>query len=225
MSRIPCQAFRLASAIAPPQRRIQVSLRTMTPSIPENPIALAELKEDLRVMRCTGLLERPWALKREELVRELLLPKRPNIFDSTNRDQPQLWTAELWTETYGFPSGGAGLANRMDGYIEGRFIHQVGPKDGNAVEDCRNDRQRRMLEFLVLIVHPDKPTRVTITIGNTMFGALDGGREVDWGVVFQDLAQRLAKGVAKPKPTSICPFLFHLYNGQGLLTSDEELDY
>ena len=66
---------------------------------------------------------------------------------------------------------------------------------------------------------------MTITIGNTLFGALDGGREVNWGVVFRDLAQRLAKGVGKSKPTPICPFLFHLYNGQGLLTSDEELDY
>ena len=114
----------------------------------------------------------------------------------------------------------------MDGYIEGRFIHQVDPKDGHVVGDCRNDRQCRMLElFLVPIVHPDKPTRVTITIGNTLFGALDGGREVDWGVVFQDLAQQLEKGVGKPKPTPICLFLFHLYDGQGLLISNEELDY
>ena len=91
--------------------------------------------------------------------------------------------------------------------------------------DCRNDRQQRLLEFLVPIVHPDKPTRVTITIGNTIFGTLDGGREVDWGVVFRDMARRLAKGVGKPKPTPICPFLFHLYEGQCLLTADEELDY
>ena len=211
--------------MAPPQRRVQVSLRMVTPSILENPIALAELKEDLRPMRCVGLLERPWALKREELVRELIQPERPNIFDRTIRDRPQLWTAELWRETYDFPSGGARLANRMDGYIEGRFIHQVDPKDGYAIGDCRNDSQRRFLEFIVPIVHPDKPTRVTITIGNTIFGVLDRGREVDWGVVFRDLARRLAKGVGKPKPTPICPFLFHLYDGQGLLTGNEELDY
>ena len=104
-------------------------------------------------------------------------------------------------------------------------MHQVDPKDGYSVEDCRNGRQHRVLEFLVPIVHLDKLTRVTITIGNTIFGALDGGRKVDWGVVFRDLAQRLAKGVGKPKPTSICPFLFHLYEGQGLLMEDEELDY
>ena len=39
------------------------------------------------------------------------------------------------------------------------------------------------------------------------------------------MVQRLAKGVGKPKSTPICPFLFHLYEGQGLLTADEELDY
>ena len=91
--------------------------------------------------------------------------------------------------------------------------------------DCWNNWQQRLLEFLVPIVHPDKPTRVTITIRNTIFGALDEGREVDWGVVFRDMAQRLAKGVGKSKPTPICLFLFHLYEGQGLLTADEELDY
>ena len=117
------------------------------------------------------------------------------------------------------------MSNRMEGHHEGRSMHQVDPKDGYSMGDCRNDRQRRLLEFLVPIVHPDKPTQVTITIENTLFGALDGGREVDWGIVFQDMAQRLAKGVGKPKPTSICPFLFHLYEGQGLLTADEEVDY
>ena len=39
------------------------------------------------------------------------------------------------------------------------------------------------------------------------------------------MAHRLAKGVGKPKPTSICPFIFHLYEGQGPLTAYEELDY
>ena len=176
-------------------------------------------------MRWVGLLERPWALKREQLVREMVQSERPNIFDGTIRDRLQLWTADLWRDTYNFPRGGSGLSNRMEGHHEGRFMHQVDPKDGYSVGDCRNDRQQRLLEFLVPIVHPDKPTRVTIMIGNTIFGALDGGKEVDWGVVFWDMAQRLARGVGKPKPTSICLFLFHLYEGQGLLTADEEMDY
>ena len=210
--------------MAPTQAKA-ISLRNVMLSIPENPIHLEELKQDLARMRCEGLLDRPWALKREQLVQELLQPEWPNIFDGTIRDRPQLWTTDLWRDTYQFPRGGSGLSNWMEGHYEGRFIHQVDPKDGYSVSDCRVDRHRRLLEFLVPIVHPDKPTQVTITIRNTIFGALDGGREVDWGVVFWDMAQRLAKEVGKPKPTPICPFLFHLYEGQGLLTVDEELDY
>ena len=147
------------------------------------------------------------------------------MFDTTVRDRPQLWTTDLWRQTYRFPRGGSGLSNRTEGHHEGRFMHQVDPKDRYSVSDCRVDRHRRLLEFMIPIVHPDKLTWVTITISNTIFGALDGGREVDWGVVFRDMVQRLAKGVGKPKPTPICPFLFHLYEGQGLLTADEDLDY
>ena len=147
------------------------------------------------------------------------------MFDTTVRDRPQLWTVDLWRQTYRFPRGGSGLSNRTEGHHEGRFMHQVDPKDGYSVSDYRVDRHRRLLEFMIPIVHPDKLTRVTITIGNTIFGALNGGREVDWEVVFRDMVQRLAKGVGKPKPTPICPFLFHLYEGQGLLTADEDLDY
>ena len=126
---------------------------------------------------------------------------------------------------YNFPSGGAGLANWMDTYDNNKFVHQIDPKDGYPVRDCRNARHRRLLEFIVPIIHPDKPTWVTITIGNTIFGALDSERLVDWGVVFWDLALRLAVGIGKPKPTLIFSFLFHLYNSQGLLTDEKEMDY
>ena len=80
---------------------------------------------------------------------------------------------------YKFSSGGAGLANQMDTYVNGKFAHQVDPKDGYPVRDCRDARHRRLLEFIVLIIHLDKPPQVTITIVHTIFGALDGGRLVD----------------------------------------------
>ena len=78
---------------------------------------------------------------------------------------------------------------------------------------------------MVPIVHPDKPTRVTRTIGNTIFGALSGDRLVDWGKVFSELVQRLVGAAGKAKPTPICPFLYHLYKCKGLLTEEEETDY
>ena len=96
------------------------------------------------------------------------------------------------------------MAHWTDLYIEGKFQNDADPKDGFPVRDCRNSRKRRLLEFLVPIVHLDKPTRVTRTIGNTIFGALSGDRPVDWGKVFRELVQRLVGGASKavvtPKP-------------------------
>ena len=64
---------------------------------------------------------------------------------------------------------------------------RVNPKDGYAVADCKDPRVKRVLEFLVPLLYPEKPTRVTITVGNTIFGALSGERPVDWGIVVKDL--------------------------------------
>ena len=117
------------------------------------------------------------------------------------------------------------MANRTDQYIEGKFRNDADPKDGFPVRECRDARERRVLEFLVSIVHPDKPTWITCMLGNTIFGALSGERSVDWAIIFMELVNRLLGGAGKTKPTPICPFLYHLYESKELLTEDEETDY
>ena len=103
------------------------------------------------------------------------------------------------------------MANWTDKFVEGKFLHDIDPKDGFPVRECRNDRECRILEFLVPIVHLDKPTRVTRTLDNMIFGALEGDRLVDWAKIFMDLVNRLVGGAGKSKSTPICPFLYHLY--------------
>ena len=73
----------LVSMMAQQQRAVVVSLRNMAPIIPECKQERAQLEEDLKKMRCVGLLKRPWALKDEGIVRELLLSEPSNCFDNT----------------------------------------------------------------------------------------------------------------------------------------------
>ena len=216
--------------MAPKQKGVHVSLRNVTPTIPGNDFERGMLKSDLEDLGCAGLLEQPWNLKNEEFIQQFVLIRkgkleRNNMFDTTIRDRPEEWNASVLREVYDFQPGGNGLANRTDLYIEGKFRNKVDPKDGFPVRDCRNPREHKLLEFLVPIVHPGKPTRVTRTIGNTIFGALSGERPVDWGKVFSELVQRLVGGAGKSKPTPICPILYHLYECKGLLTEEEETDY
>ena len=46
-----------------------------------------------------------------------------------------------------------------------------------------------------MVLYPEKPTWVTIIVGNTIFGALLGERKVDWGLVMRDVVQRLLSRV------------------------------
>ena len=98
------------------------------------------------------------------------------------------------------------MAHRTDKYVEGKFLHEVDPKDGFPVRECKDAWEHRLLEFLVPIVHLDKPTRVTRTLGNTIFGAISGEKSVDWSIIFMELVNQLVGGAGKAKPIPICLF-------------------
>ena len=121
-------------------------------------------------------------VKDERMVRELT-KVAPNQYEGTVRARPETWGAKRWREAYGFSTEGEGFASRTDKFIGGKFQNPANPKDGFAIADCEDSRAKRVLEFLIPILYPEKPTRVTVTIGNTIFGALLGERKVDWGVV------------------------------------------
>ena len=168
--------------------------------------------------------EKALGLQMEDLVVELLGDK-DNRWDGTVRQAPEKWTAKEWRKVYGFGRGGEGMASRTDRYIDGMFSGRVNPKDGYAIANCKDPRVKRVLEFLVPLLYSEKPTRVTITVGNTIFGALSGERPVDWGVVVKDLVQRLLSGMGKSKATPICPYIFHLYHSHELLLPAEKKEY
>jgi hypothetical protein len=114
------------------------------------------------------------------------------------------------------------LAGRKDEYVKDCFKTLPNPKDGYDIEDCKDPRHRRLLAFLVPIVYPDKPNRITVTLGNTIFGALIGGRKVNWARIITNLVIQLAARIGKTRASPICLFLYHLYERRELLKPEEE---
>jgi hypothetical protein len=172
-------------------------------------------------MGCSGFLEKPWGFKDDRIVRELL-DGVSNEFDNSIRGQPVRWTEECWREVYHFSKGGGGLAGRKDEYVKECFKDLPNPKDGYSIDDCKDPRHRRLLAFLVPIVYPEKPNRITVTWGNTIFGTLNGGRKVNWARVITTLVVQLAARVGKSRASPICPFLYHLHERKELLRPEEE---
>jgi hypothetical protein len=199
----------------------KVRIRKIVPEVPRDEAERAELLEDLQTMGCSGFLEKPWGFKDEEIVRELL-DGVSNEFDNSIRALPTWWTEEVWREVYNFGTGGGGLVGRKDEYVKDCFKALPNPKDGYDIEDCKDPRHRRLLAFLAPIVYPDKPNRITVTLGNTIFGALIGGRKVNWARIITNLVIQLASRVGKTRASPICPFLYHLYERKELLKLEEE---
>jgi hypothetical protein len=150
--------------------------------------------------------------------REILYP----VLRNTIRATPTRWREKVWREVYNFNPGGGGLAGRKDEYVKDCFMELPIPKDGYDIEDCTNPQHRRMLAFLAPIVYPDKPNRITVTLGNTIFGALIGGRKVNWAKIITNLIIQLASRIGKSRASPICPFLYHLYERKELLKPEEE---
>jgi hypothetical protein len=199
----------------------KVRIRKIVPEVPRDEAERAELLEDLQTMGCSRLLEKPWGFKDEEVVRELL-DGVSNEFDNTIWATPTQWTEEVWREVYNFGIGGGRLAGRKDEYVKDCFKELPNPKDGYDIEDCTDPRHKRMLAFLAPIVSPDKSNRITVTLGNTIFGALIGGRKVNWARIITNLVIQLASRVGKSRASPICPFRYYLYERKELLKPEEE---
>ena len=204
--------------------KMPLILRSVVPAIPKKPGKRAYLEEDLTKIGCIGLLNKPWTVKEEKMVRELIVGAK-NQYEGTIRARPETWDAGRWREAYGFSAEGKGFASRTDKFIGGKFRNAANPKDGLAIADCEDSRAKRVLEFLIPILYPKKPTRVMVTVSNTIFGALLDERKVDWGILLQSVVAKLVDGVQKFKATPIGPYLFHLYMGQELLNGEEMVAY
>ena len=63
-------------------------------------------------------------------------------------------------------------------------------KDGFHPENCRNLRERRLLEFLMPILNPDNPKQIILTMANTMFGAMSEVRPMNWGLIIHEIVER-----------------------------------
>ena len=103
----------------------------------------------------------------------------------------------------------------------GKFRGDVNPKEGLHPSNCRNPIERRVLEFLMPILNPEKPKRISLTMANTLFGALSGVRPVNWGLLIHEIVGRAIPNIGQ-KSSYLSPFILHMYKHYDCITADED---
>ena len=200
---------------------IPIPVKALIPAIPRDDKELQELAEDLRIMGCEGLLAKPWNLRSEEILREFKY-ERGNQWVHTKRRDPDSWTPDVWNRVYGFPRGIVeGWASRRDTFHAGKFRGDNDPKEGFHLGNCRSKSEQRVLEFLLPILNLEKPKWISLTMTNTLFGAMSGSRPVNWGLLIHEIVTKVLPNIGK-KPSFLSPFIFHLYQHYELLVPDKE---
>ena len=148
--------------------------------------------------------------------------ERGNQWLGTKRRDFDNWSPNVWNRVYKFPRGvREGWAGRRDGLFVGKFRADPNPKDGFHPRNCRNLRERRVLEFLMPILNPEKPKRISLTMANTLFGAMSGVQPVNWGLIIHEVVERALPNVGR-KPSFLSPFILHLYQHFDCITAEEE---
>ena len=202
-----------------------VALRKVHVVIPTDREESNELESDLRRMGCLGLWEKSWRVRSEDMVKELVTGGVDRIYASTIRGRPDRWNAEVWSQVYGFELGGEGMATKREDCTRDKFSQRLDPKYGYFVKDCKDERERRMLAFLVPIFSPEKPYNIILTLATTLLLAYSGKKVVDWGSIIGELVHKLATNTKRGLPSYIGPFLYHLYAHGNLLTDEEETQW
>ena len=77
-----------------------MALKAVVPGIPKSVRDRDLLEEDLRRITCHGFMGKPWGLRMEDMVVELLGDKN-NRWDGTVRQAPEKWTAKEWRKVVG----------------------------------------------------------------------------------------------------------------------------
>ena len=134
-----------------------MSLKSVALAMPKNNEEKKMLVEDLTKMGCEGLLLEPWVLKNEAMVQEFQ-GKRSNKWEGTIRRDAEHWTMDSWAEVYNFRKEGRKQARRSEKWVDDKFETTINTKDGHTVSDCINPREKRVLEFVIPILYPEKQT-------------------------------------------------------------------
>jgi hypothetical protein len=74
----------MADPDSPKSAKPLVIARMICPVIPVDPTTRKELEEDLQQLGCIGLLARPWDLRNDEIIEELVT-ETPNQYELTLR--------------------------------------------------------------------------------------------------------------------------------------------
>jgi hypothetical protein len=81
---------------------------------------------------------------------------------------------------------GKELPPRKSNMAEQYFSGKPSGGDGWKLTDCSHQELREVLEFLIPLLNPNKPRRVTVQVASAVADCLINGTKYSWAKIFEE---------------------------------------
>ena len=117
------------------------------------------------------------------------------------------------------------MATKREDCNRNKFSQRLDPKYGYFVKDCKDERKRKILAFLVPIFSLEKPYNIIFTLTTTLLLAYSEKKVVNWRSIIGELVHKLTTNTKRGQLSYIGPFLYHMYAYGNLLTDKVETQW
>jgi hypothetical protein len=145
-------------------------------------------------MACEGLLDFPWYHEEPAWLQEIWR-KDMSTFPSTVRANPDVWKEDMIAKVLGICREGLGLPYKVKGhnYVKKYFTGKAHTKEGWKFLECKDDALQDVFKFMMPLVNPMKPARVTGKLATTMVECLFLEKKVLWARVLEEVIAQQVK--------------------------------
>lgn len=208
------------------------SLLAMEVTIPTDEERKKRLEDNLEKMGCASLMQVPWSLRNDNMLREFLTPRKdPGQYGRAVRSDWSKITVEMIGKAFGVQWE----SEPADAFLfwqhgtdesvhHSYFVRKSTSDEGYKVDDCSNEELKDILMFLGPIIYSSKPKFLPLYLLNTIILSWRGTKEVAWGAVLFMALNKLIE-ICHRKQSRLGPFLYRMYHHTGSLTSDEKAEY
>jgi hypothetical protein len=107
------------------------------------------------------------------------------FWPETIKERPEKWTSKLLAQRWGLSLEGKDLPARKSNLAEKYFKGRLSGGDGLKLTDCRHKKLREVLEFLIPLLNPNKPKRVTVQVASAVVDCFINNKKYSSARIFE----------------------------------------
>jgi hypothetical protein len=200
---------------------IEHVLRPPTPGYPKKKERRVILEENLKKMGCGKLWDLLWRYSDEQMLKEVMA-QRSTIFPDSIRGKPKKWTMSVLAQKWLLLTEGRDLPPRKKNLAKQYFVGAPSEGDGWKLAECNHQELREVFEFLIPLLNPNKPTRVTIQVASAVVDWLINKVKYSWAKIFKERIQSQVTKLQTVQVSYLAAYCLNLYQEDALLTKQQK---